>query len=273
MNKKGFTLIEFIMGMAIIMIIAAVTAGILISLLYLVIYIPQRIQARTLAQQAMDDLIEGGNPTTDGTIVRGARSTQKWMPGYNYDWFRVQFNYDYGYPMRTMFVWGTFIPLSVSGSPWGWIKRTAYFKAADPMRWDYSLQAWTGGHAVWCYYLPAIWVPDDYSSFSFYPQWTGRLSDVGPLLDPSDPNSVRPTGSYPNSVAPGKGIKIAEGGTGYRLDVFVNANTGRIMPCSAYAAGSWWSYFFLSWSGSFTAASSVEIKRYWWLGENEWPWY
>lgn len=89
-EKKGFTIVEVIITMALIGIIAGVTSGILLNLMQLFVYLPREMKARTIAHDVMELMIEG-EPQRRG--MRYAVEVQ--------DASSTQFTYTFGYPGNT----------------------------------------------------------------------------------------------------------------------------------------------------------------------------
>lgn len=58
-NSRAFTIIELITSFLIIAIVAAATAGIIMSLMEFFVYMPRDIKARRAASDAMDGIVEG----------------------------------------------------------------------------------------------------------------------------------------------------------------------------------------------------------------------
>lgn len=90
MMRKGATLIELIVTILIISIISAVTAGVVISVMQLFVYLPREMKARNIAHEVMDIITEGESQK------RGARyavTVQDASPN--------QFTYTFGYPGNT----------------------------------------------------------------------------------------------------------------------------------------------------------------------------
>ncbi len=86
-GKRGATLMELIMAMVIIAIISGVTAGIIVSLMQLFVYLPKEIKTRDIAHEVMDIMIEGESQRRG---MRYAVNVQVASP--------TQFSYTFGYP-------------------------------------------------------------------------------------------------------------------------------------------------------------------------------
>lgn len=87
-NRKGFSLIELVTTMTVVAIIGAVTAGIIIYLVQLVVYAPREMKAKTIAHEAIETMIEGD------TLHRGMRYAAEVV-----DASADQFSYKFGYPL------------------------------------------------------------------------------------------------------------------------------------------------------------------------------
>jgi len=85
--KKGATLIELIMVIAVVSILAATTSGILVFFIRLFVYSPAQLETQKIAQVLNHTMIEG---IPD---VRGIRYTRSVI-----DATAVQYSYTYGYP-------------------------------------------------------------------------------------------------------------------------------------------------------------------------------
>lgn len=59
MRQRGATLIELVVTITIVAIMAAVSAGIIVYLLQIFVYLPQEMKARTIAQEVLATIIEG----------------------------------------------------------------------------------------------------------------------------------------------------------------------------------------------------------------------
>lgn len=90
MKEDGFSTIELIATILIVLIIAAVTAGILASLMQLFVYLPREMKARTIASEAMEIMAEG---EIGKRGMRYALEIQDASP--------AQFTYTFGYPGNT----------------------------------------------------------------------------------------------------------------------------------------------------------------------------
>jgi len=89
-DRKGVTLIELVTTILIISIISAVTAGIVISLMQLFVYLPREMKARNIAHEVMDIMGEG---ETQRRGMRYAVEVQEALP--------TRFIYTFGYPGNT----------------------------------------------------------------------------------------------------------------------------------------------------------------------------
>ena len=86
-DKRGATLIELIVTATIVSIIAAATAGIVIYLMQLFIYIPKEIKAKNIANDLIEIMVEGKSQ------LRGMRYAVQVQ-----DASSAQFTYTFGYP-------------------------------------------------------------------------------------------------------------------------------------------------------------------------------
>lgn len=86
-NKNGATLIELIITITIVSILAAVSAGIIISVMQMFIYLPREMTARSVAAEAVDIMIDGQS------LERGMRYAVQVQ-----DASPTQFVYTFGYP-------------------------------------------------------------------------------------------------------------------------------------------------------------------------------
>lgn len=87
LHRRGFSLVELIVTVTIIAIMAAVSAGIVIAVVQLSIYMPATMKARMVAQEAVGVMIEG---TKDLPGIRFATGVV--------DASDDQFTYTCGYP-------------------------------------------------------------------------------------------------------------------------------------------------------------------------------
>ena len=90
MNKRGATLIEFIVTISVIAIIVAATSGIIVSLMQLFVYLPREMKTRTIAHEVMNVVTEG---EVQKLGMRYAMQVQDASP--------TQFIYTFGYPGNT----------------------------------------------------------------------------------------------------------------------------------------------------------------------------
>jgi hypothetical protein len=89
-NSKGAALIEIVTTMLIIVIISGLTAGIIISMMQLFVYLPRDMRVRSGVQEAIDIMFDG----------------QQGLQGIRYataviDASPAQFTYTFGYPANT----------------------------------------------------------------------------------------------------------------------------------------------------------------------------
>lgn len=89
-NRKSFTLVELAVVISIIGILAATTAGIVVSLTQLIVYLPREMRAKIIAHEIMETMIEGESQKRGmryATVVKDASP--------------IQFTYTFGYPGNT----------------------------------------------------------------------------------------------------------------------------------------------------------------------------
>ena len=89
-SKNGATLIELVITMTIVSILAAVSAGIIISVIQMFVYLPREMKTRSVAAEAIDIMIDGQ------PLQRGMRYAAKVQ-----DASTTQFTYTFGYPGNT----------------------------------------------------------------------------------------------------------------------------------------------------------------------------
>lgn len=87
MNTKGFSTIELVVGISVVLIIAGLTAGIIASLMQLFVYLPREMRARTVAHEVIEFMTEG---EIGKRGVRFAAEVADASP--------VQLTYAFGYP-------------------------------------------------------------------------------------------------------------------------------------------------------------------------------
>ena len=99
-NNKGFTLIELVVTIAIIGILATVTAGIIVTLMQLFLYMPRDINTRMIAGDISQQVLEG-YPGSRGIGYATSISTAQnnvftYVVGYptSSDQYTVTFTYD-----------------------------------------------------------------------------------------------------------------------------------------------------------------------------------
>lgn len=88
-RRRGATLIELITTIVIISILAAVSAGILISVLHIFIYLPKQLKTRMVGQEVINAVCEG--------------ESGKWGIRYSTEILDAsddQFTYSFGYPVN-----------------------------------------------------------------------------------------------------------------------------------------------------------------------------
>ncbi len=90
MKNSGSTLIELIVTITIVSILAAVSAGIIISVMQALVYLPREMKTRSVAAEIIDIMIDG-QPQ-----IRGARYAMQVQ-----DASATQFTYTFGYPGNT----------------------------------------------------------------------------------------------------------------------------------------------------------------------------
>ena len=87
MSGKGFSSIELVVTILVVLIIASLTAGIIASLMQLFVYLPREMKARTVAHEAIEFM-------TEGEIgKRGMRFAVQVL-----DASPIQITYTFGYP-------------------------------------------------------------------------------------------------------------------------------------------------------------------------------
>jgi len=101
-EAEGFTLIELVTTLVIISILAVVTAGIIVTLMQLFVYMPRDIKARMIAEEISDRILEGG-PDARGlgyavAINTAQADTLTYTVGYpaGADQYAVTFAYNIG---------------------------------------------------------------------------------------------------------------------------------------------------------------------------------
>lgn len=90
MRRDGATLVELIVTMSVVAIIAAATAGIVVYLMQLFIYLPRQMRARDAAHEVIEAMIEGE------ASKRGMRYAMRVQ-----DASSTQFTCTFGYPANT----------------------------------------------------------------------------------------------------------------------------------------------------------------------------
>lgn len=87
-RAKGFTLVELIVTVTILAVMAGTTAGIVLSLLQMVVYLPKETRARLVAQEALYSFIEGDRGVMGlryANMILAANSTSvSYRVGYPY---------------------------------------------------------------------------------------------------------------------------------------------------------------------------------------------
>lgn len=86
-NRKAFTLIELIVTVSIVAIMAAVTAGMVIYVMQLFVYLPREMKARTIANEIIETVTEGESQKSGLRYAVGIQNASS-----------NQVDYTFGYP-------------------------------------------------------------------------------------------------------------------------------------------------------------------------------
>lgn len=233
---RGFTLIEAVITMFIISIIGVMIASILISLTYTVIYVPRQIEARNLAQDVVDDIVEG-----DPSWSWGIRSLHTWSGmfqpsgGVQDNSALSYFRGTFGYPQRTMAIQGRALEGdSISGSVMTYYRKRRM-----------SLNPWTK-------------IPSTGWSDKRLPYYKNRFVGVNVIYNVRGSPYQVTNGIYCSEV----NFPQADHRDSL-ITVTATADIARNMP-NIYREIFLTPYTLYSWAGSFVAQTTVEVKRYDW---------